>query len=257
MEPRPNELSTGSEPSSVGPEGPTGTVPGPQPAGPEPAYQWSPPTPDDPAATLLGVPGLAFGRVLHRFVAWVVDWVVIGIATLVFAIVPLGLLNDPDAASAVTSIISVTVSFAYFVLFWTSRRHATPGMRLFNLQVGNAFDGRVLDRGQAVRRWIGLGIPLTLLGIVPALATAGSSIAFLWYLALWLSALLSPTKQGLHDRFAGSAVVGPAGGQGNALAVGCVLAIVLLFVLPILAFIGLLFLGGQISDILSDVGTSN
>ena len=35
--------------------------------------------------------------------------------------------------------------------------HATLGMRLLNLQVGNAFDGRKLDVGQAVRRWVALG----------------------------------------------------------------------------------------------------
>jgi uncharacterized RDD family membrane protein YckC len=245
VEPRPNELSTSAPDEPVSPAGP-----------PDPGYRWSPPGSERPVANLIGVPGLAFGGVLHRFVALLVDSLIVGIVAIVISIVPLAAVDDPTAASAITTIVLLAVGFAYFILFWTGRRHATPGMRLFKLQVGNAFDGRTLDRGQAVRRWAGLGYPLALLSIVPALGSIGSGITFLWMLALLVSTLASPTKQGLHDRFANSAVVGPAGGSGNALAIGCVLLLVVMVLLPFVAIVSLIFLGGQITDILSDVGTS-
>ena len=40
--------------------------------------------------------------------------------------------------------------FVYFVGFWTSKGKATPGMRLFKLQVANAADGKRLEIGPAV-----------------------------------------------------------------------------------------------------------
>ena len=49
----------------------------------------------------------------------------------------------------------VVVGFAYFVFFWTGGRRATPGQQLFKLQVGNAFDGMALTLdagGQALVR---------------------------------------------------------------------------------------------------------
>jgi uncharacterized RDD family membrane protein YckC len=55
------------------------------------------------------------------------------------------------------------------------------------------------------------------------------AIDWLWNLLLLVTTIASPTKQGLHDRFAGSALVRPAG-AGNRWAAGC-LAILLIFVL--------------------------
>ena len=64
--------------------------------------------------------------------------------------------------------------------------------------------------------------------------------------------------QGLHDRWAHSVVVRPAaaGAGGSGLVAACliILAIVALFFL--FSIIGLIFLGSQLSNILSAVGTS-
>ncbi|HEX5828602.1 MAG TPA: hypothetical protein VFY23_13840, partial [Candidatus Limnocylindrales bacterium] len=65
----------------------------------------------------------------------------------------------------------------------------------------------------------------------------------------------SPTKQGLHDRFAGTAVVRSAtAGNGGALA--CLVVALIIPVIAIVSLIALIGLGGQVSSILSTVGES-
>jgi RDD family len=119
--------------------------------------------------------------------------------------------------------------------------------------VGNAFDGRRLDLGQAVRRWVGLGAPLQLAGLVPALASLVSGVSLLWWIALLLSTAVSPTKQGLHDRLANSAMVQPADAGSGVVVLGCLVLVAVTVLMPILA---LIFLGPQIQEILSEVGSS-
>ncbi len=77
----------------------------------------------------------------------------------------------------------------------------------------------------------------------------------LWNIVLLITTATSPTKQGLHDRLANSAVVRPAN-AGNGLAYGCLAIVVALLVIAIVAIVGLIFLGGQVSSILSEVGES-
>src|SRR4029078_10799022 len=82
-------------------------------------------------------------------------------------------------------------------------------------QVGNAFDGRPLTMDQAIRRWLGLGDVITLLGVLPAAAGLGRLLLFVWAIVLLITTATSPTKQGLHDKLANSAVVRPvSGGDG-------------------------------------------
>jgi len=76
-----------------------------------------------------------------------------------------------------------------------------------------------------------------------------------WTLALLVTTVASPTKQGLHDRFAGTAIVRPVG-PGNGLAYACLAIVLIVPLLAIISIIALIFLGGQVSDILSAVGES-
>jgi uncharacterized RDD family membrane protein YckC len=78
------------------------------------------------------------------------------------------------------------------------------------MQVGNAADGATLTMEQAVKRWLAVGgvfslaqflNPLPLLGLLVGLAS------LIWVIALLVTTAQSPTKQGLHDQFAGSVVV--------------------------------------------------
>jgi uncharacterized RDD family membrane protein YckC len=156
---------------------------------------------------------------------------------LQFALVPFLVL--------VTATLAANV--ALYAFFWT-RFRATPGQLLFSLQVADASTGNTLSVSRALVRSIalnGVGGIVAVLGVLPllnSLATVAPPASFspdgryspaaaaelsavlgsigifllamlvagIWVLALLLSTTTSPTKQGLHDRMAGSLVVGKA-----------------------------------------------
>jgi RDD family len=126
---------------------------------------------------------------------------------------------------------------------------------LFKIQVGNAFDGKPLTTEQAIRRWLGLGQFLSAFAFSIAAVGLIGALSLVWSLVLLLTTISSSTKQGAHDRFANSAVVRQAD-AGNGLVYTCLIVVFALPVLVILALLFVLIAGGQISDILSAVGTS-
>ena len=111
-----------------------------------------------------GVAGYRLAGIGSRVVAWFLDNILIAFLTvllsaIVFVIVGGAFLDDPFATSAMSAIILTGIEFLYFVGFWTSGAKATPGMRLFKLQIANAADGKRLDIGPAVIRWVALRGP--------------------------------------------------------------------------------------------------
>jgi uncharacterized RDD family membrane protein YckC len=171
--------------------------------------------------------GLVFADTPSRIVAYLLDGIVISIINWV----PLAVLGFYDTTSlrppgrdafVLASLITFAISSAYFLWFWTGGRRATPGQRVFEIQVGNAFDGRPLTTTQAVERYLAMGLWLSLPALLPFLSVAVASFAVvtLWELVLVVSVVVSRTRQGIHDRFARSAVVRPAG-KGNGWAIGC------------------------------------
>ena len=235
-----------------------------EPAGtPGPEVAWAPPPPPTTGREVPGAPGFAFASTPRRLVAWLIDNLLIGIVAILIASVIAAVANvDLSGRSttyyAIFTVISVALTFVYFVLFWTSSRRATPGMRVLQLQVGTAFDGRPLEIGQAVIRWALLGYPLSLFALLPANTVTNlvSLVGFFWYIALLVSTIISDTKQGIHDRVVRSAIVQPAGLGNSGLVTACLLLAIIFIVLPFVAIIGLIFLGGQISGILDEAGRS-
>jgi uncharacterized RDD family membrane protein YckC len=252
------------------PGGPIGTPsPQPPPAGPPPSgpiVNWAPPptTPEIP-----GAPGLSFADTVSRIVAYAIDILILGIIGFVIAAV-LGLGETTVRTSGSTSVTSFFVSTTnpwvsliyallgavYFTLSWSGGRRATVGQRLFHLQVGNAFDGRSLSTEQAVRRWVALGSFLGLLAFIPPIRGLGSLVQLIWIVILLISTATSPTKQGLHDRFANSAVVKPSGQGTSGIAMACMLVIGLIVVLAIIGIIAAIMLGPAFFDQLSRLGRS-
>jgi uncharacterized RDD family membrane protein YckC len=199
--------------------------------------------------------GLKFGGVLPRLLAYLLDSFIVSIIVAMIG-GTLGVIAGSAGFDSlvISTVLSVGVYALYFIGFWTSDGRATLGMRLFNLQVGQAADGRTLTVGQAVIRWAALGYPFSLLSIMPVLAIPVSGLLLIWEIVLLVSTAVSPTRQGLHDRVAGSAMVAPEGNEGPV--IPClVLAIILFLVLPVVAIIGLLALGAQVQEILQQVGT--
>ncbi|HYO43993.1 MAG TPA: RDD family protein, partial [Candidatus Limnocylindrales bacterium] len=252
---------------------------------PAPAYApgmaWEPPTTYGTAAGPGG--GLEYAGVGGRFVAWLIDQLILGAVavgiSITVSLVVLGtmdwsailaagandvevILDGDDLARAIlaslaASAASLAVGLAYYVFQWTSRARATIGMRVLGLQVGNAADGATLTRGQAVRRWLAFGSWAGVLGAVPALSGILVLAQVGWSLALLITTASHPRRQGLHDQFAGTAIVQEAGRNNNGVVVGClVLAVLLLVVLPLISIVALLALGSQVETILSTVGES-
>lgn len=254
------------EPSPVAPAPPPVAPPpvAPPPApGPAPGVGWATPA----VARQEVAPGLVLSDTASRFVAYLIDGLLISILVAILAeLFGWGARQVPFADGAGTfdqaidvsleyTIASVVVGGLYYIASWSGGRRATLGQRLFRIQVGNAFDGKPLRLDQAVRRWLAFGDFAQVFGIVPAISLAISGLVLLWNVVLLITTATSPTKQGLHDRFANSAVVRPAN-AGNALAYGCLAIVVALLVVAIVAIVGLIFLGGQVSSILSEVGES-
>jgi uncharacterized RDD family membrane protein YckC len=235
----------------------------PPPPGSAPGVGWATPV----VARQEVAPGLVFSDTVSRFVAYLVDVILISILVGILAElfgwgpreVPfaqgVGTLDQAFDVSLEYTIASVVIGGLYFIASWSGGRRATLGQRLFGIQVGNAFDGKPLRLDQAVRRWLAFGDFAQVFGIVPAISLAISSLVLLWNVALLITTATSPTKQGLHDRFANSAVVRPAT-AGTGLAYGCLAILVALLVVAIVAIVALIFLGGQVSSILSEVGES-
>jgi uncharacterized RDD family membrane protein YckC len=220
---------------------------------------WAAPVQGGGRYAVPGAPGLVYAGAIPRAAAFIVDTFLVGVVAI-FASIPFASRAvDPaqvDVASGAGTVITALLEAAYFILFWASSGRATLGMRLFSLQIGRAADGARLEPAQAVVRWLALGSWLVLLGLLsPDLAVIGAILQLVWVLALLVSTVSSPTRQGLHDRVAGSAIVRPAG-AGDGLAITCLAVVLVLPLLAIIAIVALILLGTQVSTILSDVGTS-
>jgi uncharacterized RDD family membrane protein YckC len=207
-------------------------------------------------------PGLVFSGTAARFAAFVTDLFLLGlVGGAISATIGSGAAYSArgdvvwTTGDFVASILSVVISAVYFIAFWSGGRRATLGQMLFKIQVGNAFDGKPLSTEQAIRRWLGLAQFLSVFSISVAAVGLVALLSLIWSLVLFISTTSSPTKQGLHDRFANSAVV-RAADAGNGLVYTCLIVVFIIPILGILAIISLIFLGGQVSEILSSVGTS-
>jgi uncharacterized RDD family membrane protein YckC len=159
-----------------------------------------------------------------RAVALALDGVILAGAGLLLSVVLGGLLGGVVSAPTLDSsggdlaiapfvvllLATLGVSLAYFSLTWT-RAGATAGMRLLGLGVVDESGGARLSTRQALLRWAVAGTPATL-AVTPvyvphpvAILLAIVAIAVLGGLAVTVAQ--SPTRQGVHDRAAGSIVV--------------------------------------------------
>jgi uncharacterized RDD family membrane protein YckC len=200
--------------------------------------------------------GYVIAGVGARFVAWLLDTLIAGILPgaltlfvidwqpLIDSIVEQARRQAQGDFSTVTpfaiptsteyilaTVIGVAFYFLYFVFFWTSRWRATPGMALLGLRVVHEVAGDPLSVGQATRRWIAMGWPLTLLNAVPVLAGLTGLAQFVVNVLLLLTTATNERRQGLHDKFANSLVIRKATSGAGSTFLGCLLWIVLAIVI--------------------------
>ena len=163
-----------------------------------------------------GPAGLILGDVPNRVIALIIDVIVLSVIGFVLAWIFGGLVSEPGAidsaggeldivAFTVVLILQLALSFAYFGGTWTFVG-ATAGMWLLGLRIGDEADGERISLQQSFIRWLILGIPALLSSV--AVYVPNFIALILWALGVvWMGLLLytiaqSPTKQGLHDRYA-------------------------------------------------------
>ncbi|MEA2537715.1 MAG: hypothetical protein QOF11_1949 [Chloroflexota bacterium] len=204
-----------------GPE--PGTTPTPQtppPAAPPPPSDWAAASAPPPAAAVPGHAGLVYADVPNRIIAQIIDAIIVGIVLIVIGAILGSILGAPMTLTGteisynyvsllISAVVGTAISAAYYIYTWT-RMRGTIGQRLLGMQVGNAADGATLTMEQAVKRWLALGGVFALAQLLqplPALGLLLSLAGLVWAIALLVTTAQSPTKQGLHDQFAGSVVV--------------------------------------------------
>jgi uncharacterized RDD family membrane protein YckC len=174
------------------------------------------------SGTIAGPAGTALADIPNRLIAILIDGILLGIVgAIVNAIItPIlgerlfgGLLGfEVVVPSLLSSIVVVAivaaVSAGYFIYMWTRMDGATVGMRVLKLRLADASSGGPVSQQQAINRWLMLGLPIALsqffywgvIGLLVSLAVLG------WYIYLLMTTAQSPTRQGYHDKYAGTVV---------------------------------------------------
>ncbi|MBX3031637.1 MAG: RDD family protein [Chloroflexi bacterium] len=226
----------GQQPPPSWQQSPTPPTPPPpaswQQAPQQPAPPVAPPPAQPPSwtanltsqAPTPGPAGFVYGDIPNRAIAYIIDFVVLFIIGVVISAITLALFgNNIQLSNGTTtlqeqSMMSVLayqavwyiIVAAYFWYSWTHSR-ATVGMKLLGMQIGHEVDGRTISTDQAVVRIVAMFGPGLVAGIISAFALdlsfIANLVAFIWFLALLITTAQSPTKQGLHDRYAHTMVV--------------------------------------------------
>jgi uncharacterized RDD family membrane protein YckC len=128
-----------------------------------------------------------------RFWASVVDSILIGLITypLVFAIygwAGADYMSALNNSGFVANLFLWVLPVVAIIWFWT-KKQATPGKMLFSLRVVDAKTGGNLSVGQSIARY------------------AGYIIAAIPFFLGYIWAAFDPKKQGWHDKIAGTVVI--------------------------------------------------
>lgn len=211
------------------PQQPPQPPPAPGPAAPPSMPAWTAsltstaPTP--------GPAGLFYADVPNRVIAIIIDYIILGIVGFIISLVLYGILGNPTKVVTVTdpnsflgvqfetqtnyfsalvfAAVNIVINGGYFIYTWTAMR-GTLGMKVLGMQVGNQTDGASITMDQAIRRWLALGGIFALVQALANLPLLGLLVwlaSIIWVIALLVTTAQSPTKQGLHDQFAGTMVV--------------------------------------------------
>jgi uncharacterized RDD family membrane protein YckC len=167
-----------------------------------------------------------YGDVPGRLVAYAVDAVVLSV--LMFAgLVVVGAILGPTVRfsqptdvlrlrltvvyerAVLDAVVAAAISLVYFVGSWLGLG-GSPGQRLLGMRLRAASGSARLSVGPALVRWIAFAAPpaaAAILGIVvPGLRASFALVVLVWQLILLLTTIASASKQGVHDRLAGSIV---------------------------------------------------
>jgi uncharacterized RDD family membrane protein YckC len=180
----------------------------------EPAWAGQP-EPDD---LLMGPAGLRIAGRRRRVAGFLLDVLALTLAGFAYWSLVQGLAGDPlvagSAADVAGTIGFMGLSLAYWVVLWV-RAGGTLGQRLLGMRVVDAATGERIAWQPAIRRWLLFEGVTNLLLVASLLLPAGATLPGLildlgavgWPLLLLATTVASPTRQGLHDRYARTLVV--------------------------------------------------
>jgi uncharacterized RDD family membrane protein YckC len=237
-----------------GPVDAAGPVAVPPPAAiPEPTVRWEPQAASASTRLVPGTTGLEYAGTVSRAAAYLLD----GLFVILISLIPVFIAVLAFSSSLLGNLLALGIQAAYFSLGWRSSTRGTPGMRIFKLQIGRLEDGQPISSDSAIVRWFVLtGWSAAASLLFASAQTVVSGLVLLWVLILLVSAQSDPRRQGLHDKLTHTAIVRPVGQSDTGAWVALILALVVPVVLALFAIVALIFLGAQVSHILSTVGQS-
>jgi uncharacterized RDD family membrane protein YckC len=164
-----------------------------------------------------GPAGLFYADVPNRSIAMVIDVVAMIIVYVIVGLITVAILGTNLGFGTVAStpallaqwLIGQLIWVGYFIYTWVAMR-GTIGMKLLGLQIGHEIDGRTITYEQAAWRFAVLFGPNVVLGLLSSLAPALGLLGFLglvWLIYVLITMAQSPTKQGIHDKYAHTMVV--------------------------------------------------
>jgi uncharacterized RDD family membrane protein YckC len=150
---------------------------------PTPSAAWEAPEPVAGPA-----PGVAFADHGERLIAYIIDVVIVFIATIALAIVG-GILATIVPILAIVPFLGIfIISLVYFPYYW-AKTGQTPGMKQQGIKVVRDRDGGPITMGTAILRLIGYWVS----GLV-------FYIGYIWI-------FIDKRRRGWHDLIAGTVVV--------------------------------------------------
>ena len=165
-----------------------------QPAPPPPAEPaWTPPPAPPPSTRPGPMPGWHYAGFWVRFLAFLIDAILLGIVSAAFTPVWGPQITTTGAnveIHAQANAIGTLIGLIYFAGMWAWRGQ-TVGMMPFNMQVVGVADGKRIDVFRGLLRYVGF-----IIAAIPLL------IGLIW-------AAFDARKQGWHDKIASTVVIRP------------------------------------------------
>ena len=190
--------------------------------------EWTPARPA-PARVDEVADGLVVVGVGTRVAAYLLDVFILGWIAIT---IDLALRSSVAQANVISPTVITVIGVGYFVLSWISPWSATPGQRLAGLRVVDANSLGPIGFGRALVRALLLGWAFDLLSFAVPYGSFIGMILLFYSFGLLATAMTNPRRQALHDRLTRTLVIRPKLASPAPLALGCVLALVLVFAAP-------------------------
>ena len=133
-------------------------------------------------------PGVEFAGYGERFVAYLLDSLLLGVVATVLAVIGFILYRDAPILGVIAFAAAIVVSFAYYPYYWV-KSGQTPGKKAVRIKVVRDVDGGPLGWGSAILRMVGIWI--------------GGLVFYLGY--IWV--FIDKRRRGWHDLMASTVVI--------------------------------------------------